>query len=70
MRGLAVGVGGAASDAVHTTNRAAEHALDSVSEWTHDNIGSLQASVRRQPLAAAVLFVSAGALIGALLSRR
>jgi ElaB/YqjD/DUF883 family membrane-anchored ribosome-binding protein len=70
MRGLATGVGAAASDEVHTTNRAAENALDSVSEWTHDNIGSLQDSVRRQPLAAAVLFIGAGALIGALLSRR
>ena len=66
MRGLAEGVGDAASDVVHTTNRAAENALD----WTNDNIGSLQDSVRKQPLAAVVLSMSAGALVGALLSRR
>jgi ElaB/YqjD/DUF883 family membrane-anchored ribosome-binding protein len=66
MRGLAEGVGDAASDVVHTTNRAAENALD----WTNDNIGSFQDSVRRQPLAAVVLSMSAGALVGSLLSRR
>jgi ElaB/YqjD/DUF883 family membrane-anchored ribosome-binding protein len=66
MRGLAEGVGDAASDVVHTTNRAAEDALD----WTNDNIGSLQDSVRRQPLAAVVLSMGAGALVGSLLLRR
>jgi ElaB/YqjD/DUF883 family membrane-anchored ribosome-binding protein len=70
IRGLAVGVSDAATDAVHTTNRAAEDALESVGEWTNHNIGSLQDSVRRQPLAAVIVFMSAGALIGALLSRR
>jgi len=70
IRGLAGAASDAASDVVHTTNRAAESALDSASEWTHDNIDSLQDSVRRQPLAAVILFMSAGALIGALLSRR
>ena len=70
MRGLAKGVGDITSDVVHTTSRTAEEALDSVSEWTNDNVGSLQDSVRRQPLAAVILSVSAGALVGALLSRR
>jgi ElaB/YqjD/DUF883 family membrane-anchored ribosome-binding protein len=70
MRDLAGGVGDAASDVVHTTSRATENALDSASEWTNDNIDSLQESVRRQPLAAVVLCMSAGALVGALLTRR
>jgi ElaB/YqjD/DUF883 family membrane-anchored ribosome-binding protein len=66
VRGLAGGVGDAASDVVHTTNRAAGDALN----WTNDNIGSLQDTVRRQPLASVMLSMSAGALLGALLSRR
>jgi ElaB/YqjD/DUF883 family membrane-anchored ribosome-binding protein len=70
LRGLADGVSGAASDAVHVTNRAAGDALESVSGWTNDNLGSLQDSVRRQPLAAVILSAGAGALVGALLSRR
>jgi hypothetical protein len=70
LRNLAEEVNGAASDAVRTTNQAAEDALESVNEWTTTNIGSLQGSVRKQPLAAVILCISAGALIGALFSRR
>ncbi len=64
------GVGDAASDVVRTTNRVAENALDSVGGWTNDNIGRVRDSVRKQPLAALVLCMAAGALVGALLTRR
>lgn len=70
MKGLATGVGAAASDVFHTTNRTAENALESVGEWTNDNIGSLKDTVRKQPLAAVLVSMSAGALVGAILSRR
>ncbi|MGD0190519.1 MAG: hypothetical protein ABSD74_07245 [Rhizomicrobium sp.] len=70
LRVLAEEMNGAASDAVRTTNRAAEDALESVNEWTNTNISSLQGSVRRQPLTAVVLSIGAGALVAALLSRR
>lgn len=70
VRGLADGVGSAASNMLHSTNRTAEHAIESVGDWTSDNIGSLRDQVRRQPLAAVALSVSAGALVGAILSRR
>jgi ElaB/YqjD/DUF883 family membrane-anchored ribosome-binding protein len=70
VRGLAQGVGDAATDVVQTTSRATGQALDSVGDWTNDNVGSLQDSVRRQPLAAVLLSMSAGALVGALLTRR
>ncbi|HEY5048134.1 MAG TPA: hypothetical protein VII49_08960 [Rhizomicrobium sp.] len=70
VRGLAQSAGDAASDIVRSTNRAAEYALDNVGEWTGDNIGSLEESVRRQPLVAIILSIGAGALIAALFLRR
>jgi succinyl-CoA synthetase beta subunit len=70
VRDLSHGVGDAASDIVHSTGRATANALDSAGEWTNDSIGSLQDTVRRQPLAAVILSMSAGALVVALLSRR
>jgi ElaB/YqjD/DUF883 family membrane-anchored ribosome-binding protein len=70
LRELTEEMNGAASDAIRTTNRAAQDALESVNDWTTNNIGSLQSSVRRQPLAAIILSMSIGALFGALFSRR
>lgn len=70
MKGLTDGVGAAASDAVRAANRSAEHALESVGEWTNDSVGSLRHTVREQPVAAVILSMSAGALLGALFTRR
>lgn len=70
MKGLANGVSDAASDVLRSTNKAAEHALESVGEWTNDGVGSLRHTVREQPLAAVILSIGAGALLGALLLRR
>lgn len=70
MRGLAGSVSEAASDMAHATNRATENALESVGDWTNDNVGSLRDTVRKQPLASMMLSVGAGALVGALLLRR
>ena len=70
VRGLADGVSEAASDAYRTTNETADAALETVGDWTNDNMGSLRDQMRRQPLATVVLSMGAGALIGALFLRR
>lgn len=43
---------------------------DEVEEWASDNVDNARETIRNQPLAACVLSMSAGALIGALLLRR
>jgi ElaB/YqjD/DUF883 family membrane-anchored ribosome-binding protein len=43
---------------------------DEVEEWTTENVQTARETIRNQPLAACVLSMSAGALIGALLLRR
>jgi len=70
MRGLAGSVSEAASDMTHAANRATEDALESMGDWTNDNIGSLRDTVRKQPLASIILSMGAGALVGALFLRR
>ena len=73
VRGLASDVGNAAStqaqeimsDAMDT----ASGAVDRVSEWGTENLNGVRSAVKSQPLAACMLSMSAGALIGALLLR-
>jgi hypothetical protein len=73
VRGLASDVGGAAStqvqelmtDAIDT----ASGAVDRVGEWGTENLNGVRSVVKSQPLAACMLSMSAGALIGALLLR-
>ena len=73
VRGLATDVGDAAStqvqelmsDAIDT----ASGAVDRVSEWGSENLNGVRSAVKSQPLAACMLSMSAGALIGALLLR-
>ncbi len=43
---------------------------DEVEEWAAENVEGARRTIRNQPLAACVLSMSAGALIGALLMRR
>jgi ElaB/YqjD/DUF883 family membrane-anchored ribosome-binding protein len=43
---------------------------EEVEEWASENADSARETIRNQPLAACVLSISAGALIGALLLRR
>ena len=54
----------------HAAGQATGKAWDGAREQTDDTFGALQDSVRRQPLAAIILSVGAGALAGALLARR
>jgi len=73
VRGLMSDVGDVATDQVHTAvNGAIDTAsdtVDRVSEWGNDNLEGVRHAVRTQPLAACVLSMSAGAIIGALLLR-
>lgn len=81
VRGLARGAGAYAGEqangAVHSVQEKIEDVqekiedvYEQVEEWANGNVGTLRDSVREQPLAACVLSMSAGALIGALLLRR
>jgi ElaB/YqjD/DUF883 family membrane-anchored ribosome-binding protein len=73
LGGLVSDVGGAASTQVQgVVNGAIESAsgaVDRVSEWGTENLDGMRDAVRTQPLAACMLSMSAGAIIGALLLR-
>ena len=73
VRGLMSDVGDVASDQARTVvNGAIDSAsdtVDRVAEWSTDNLQGVRQAVRTQPLAACVLSMSAGAIIGALLLR-
>jgi hypothetical protein len=53
------------SDAMDTASDAAQR----VGEWGTENLKGVRTAVKSQPLAACMLSMSAGALIGALLLR-
>ena len=73
VRGLVSDVGGIATDQVHgAVNGALETAYDTVDrvgEWGNENLDGVRRAVRTQPLAACMISMSAGAIIGALLLR-
>ena len=73
MRALVSDVGEAASEQVHgAVNGAMEsasEAVERVEEWGNENLEPVREAVRTQPLAACMLSMSAGAIIGALLLR-
>jgi ElaB/YqjD/DUF883 family membrane-anchored ribosome-binding protein len=65
-RELVNGVGEVAGSAVD----AAQGAYSDVGKWTKGNIASARHSVRNQPLAACLVSLGAGAVLGALFLRR
>lgn len=69
VRGLASDVGDAASTQVQDIMSDAIDTVDRVSEWSTENLNGVRSAVKSQPLAACMLSMSAGALIGALLLR-
>jgi len=73
MRGLMSDVGDVATDQAQAVMNGAmdtaSETVDRVSEWSSDNLEGVRQAVRTQPLAACVLSMSAGAIIGALLLR-
>jgi len=62
VRGLASDVGDAATSQVQDT-------MDRVTEWSSENLNGVRVAVKSQPLAACMLSMSAGAIIGAWLLR-
>lgn len=74
MKGLANGVGDAASDRLNEMLAATEDMADQlttqVETWTNENADSLRETVREQPLMAIGMAMCAGALLGAILLRR
>lgn len=66
-------VGEAASEQVHgvvnAAKESASEAIERVELWGSENLEPVREAVRTQPLAACVLSMSAGAIIGALLMR-
>lgn len=67
LRGLVSDVRtGAVEGAKHYVQETAE----SIEDWGDENLDTVRVAVRTQPLAACMLSMSAGALLGALLLRR
>jgi len=58
------------SDAAGTAVEAAGAAYDGAGKWTSDNIGTMRSSVRGQPLAAVLVSLGVGAVLGAIFLRR
>jgi len=73
MRALVSDVGDVASEqvqgAVNGAMESASEAVERVEEWGNENLEPVREAVRTQPLAACMLSMSAGAIIGALLLR-
>jgi ElaB/YqjD/DUF883 family membrane-anchored ribosome-binding protein len=73
MRALVSDVGEVASEQVHgavnAAKESASEAVERVEEWSNENLEPVREAVRMQPLAACMLSMSAGAIIGALLLR-
>ena len=73
MRGLVSDVKDVASEqvqgAVNEAIETAHETVDRVGEWGNENLDGVRQAVRTQPLAACMISMSAGAIIGALLLR-
>ncbi|HMI97871.1 MAG TPA: hypothetical protein VK479_15255 [Micropepsaceae bacterium] len=73
MRALVSDVGEVASEQVHEAvngaMESASEAVERVEEWGNENLEPVREAVRTQPLAACMISMSAGAIIGALLLR-
>lgn len=73
VRGLVSDMGGMATEqmqgAMNGALETAYETVDRVGEWGNDNLDGMRRAVRTQPLAACMISMSAGAIIGALLLR-
>jgi len=59
------------ADGVQTVAKKRGAQLYSAGEdWTDENLGDLREAIREQPLAASLIILGAGALLGAILLRR
>ena len=70
MRGLGEGVGEAAQERLNEALRATDALAVQAQNWGNENLDTVRESIREQPLAACMVSMGIGALIGALLLRR
>ncbi len=70
MRGLGEGVGEAAQERLTEALRATEALAAQAQDWGNENLDTVRDSIRDQPVAACLVSMGIGALIGAILLRR
>ena len=70
MRGLGEGVGEAAQERLTEALRATEALASQAQEWGTENLDTVRDSIREQPVAACLVSMGIGALLGAILLRR
>lgn len=70
MRGLGEGVGEAAQARLAEALRATENLAAQMEEWTNEHLDTVREAVREQPVAAVLVSMGIGALLGALILRR
>ncbi len=70
MRGLGEGVGEAAKKRLAEVLQATETMASQMEDWTNENLDSVRETVREQPVAACLVSMGIGALLGAILLRR
>ncbi|HTO39923.1 MAG TPA: hypothetical protein VL026_03030 [Rhizomicrobium sp.] len=70
MRGLGEGVGEAAQERLTEALRATESLAAQMQDWSNENLDSVRDSIREQPVAACLVSMGVGALLGVLLLRR
>jgi ElaB/YqjD/DUF883 family membrane-anchored ribosome-binding protein len=70
MRGLGEGVGEAAQERLTEALRATEALAVQAQDWGNENLDTVRDSIRDQPVAACLVSMGIGALLGAILLRR
>lgn len=70
MRGLGEGVGEAAQERLTEALRATEALASQAQDWGNENLDTVRDSIREQPLAACLVSMGIGTLLGAILLRR
>jgi ElaB/YqjD/DUF883 family membrane-anchored ribosome-binding protein len=70
MRGLGEGVGEAAQERLTEALRATEALAAQTQDWGNENLETVRDSIREQPVAACLVSMGIGALLGAILLRR
>ncbi len=70
MRGLGEGVGEAAQERLTEALRATESLAVQMQDWSNENLDVVRELIREQPVAACLVSMGVGALLGAMLLRR
>ena len=70
MRGLGEGMGEAAQERLTEALRATEALAAQAQDWGNENLETVRDSIREQPVAACLVSMGIGALLGAIILRR